>query len=148
MADREDPLVAFKFELEIEGRLSVFFTQVSGIGSETEVLRQIVENVNSGERIIHQIPGELHWNPVTLRRGITSAMDLWKWRDQVVRGQIDEARTDCSIIAYSQENKEIARWNFVNAWPSKVAGPLTDFGSTSYMIEEVTIVHDGMERAK
>ena len=30
MADREDPLVAFKFGLEIEGKLSGFFTNVHG----------------------------------------------------------------------------------------------------------------------
>ena len=35
MADREDPLVAFKFGLEIEGKLSGMFTTVSGIGSES-----------------------------------------------------------------------------------------------------------------
>jgi hypothetical protein len=29
MAEREDPLVAFKFGLEIEGKLSGFFTQVA-----------------------------------------------------------------------------------------------------------------------
>ena len=57
MAEREDPLVAFKFGLEIEGKLSGFFTQVSGIGSETEVVQQKVVNGETGETIIRQIPG-------------------------------------------------------------------------------------------
>lgn len=148
MADGEDPLVAFKFGLEIEGKLSGFFTQVGGNGSETEVIVQKIVNSQSGETIIRQIPGHLQWNPVTLKHGVTNALDIWKWRDQVVKGQIDKARTNCSIIAYSQENKEIARWNFVNAWPSKVTGPEMDSGSTTYMIEVVTIVHEGRVRAK
>ena len=45
-----------------------------------------------------------------------------------------------------QDNTEIARWNFENAWPSKVIGPDMDSGSTNYMVEDVTIVHEGVER--
>lgn len=146
MAKREDPLVAFKFGLEIEGKLSGFFTQVGGIGSETEVIAQKVVNSETGETIINQIPGRLSWTPVTLKRGVTSTMDIWAWRQQVVEGKVDEARTNCSIVAYSQDNKEIARWNFENAWPSKVTGPEMDAGSTNYMIEDVTIVHEGVKR--
>ena len=87
MASREDPLVAFKFGLEIEGKLSGFFTQVGGIGSETEVIQQKVVNSETGETIIHQIPGRLSWTPVTLKRGVTSSMDIWEWRQQVVEGK-------------------------------------------------------------
>ena len=146
MANREDPLVAFKFGLEIEGKLSGFFTQVGGIGSETEVIQQKVVNSETGETIIHQIPGRLSWTPVTLKRGVTSSMDIWEWRQQVVEGKIEGARTNCSVVAYNQESKEIARWNFENAWPSKVTGPEMDSGSTNYMIEDVTIVHEGVTR--
>ena len=146
MADREDPLVAFKFGLEIEGKLSGFFTNVGGIGSETEVVQQKVTNAETGETIINQIPGRLTWTPVTLKRGVTSAMDIWDWRQMVVEGKIDDARTNCSIVAYNQGNEEIARWNFENAWPSKVVGPEMDSGSTNYMIEDVTIVHEGVLR--
>ncbi len=146
MPQREDPLVAFRFGLEIEGKLTGLFTSVSGIGSETEVIQQKVTNPETGETIIHQIPGRLTWTPVTLKRGVTSSMDIWEWRQQVVEGKIDEARTNCSIIAYNQANEEIARWNFENAWPSKVVGPEMDAGSTTYMMEEVTIVHEGMVR--
>jgi len=145
MAEREDPLVAFKFGLEIEGKLSGYFTQVGGIGSETEVIQQKVVS-ETGETIIQQIPGRLSWTPVTLKRGVTSSMDIWEWRQAVVEGKIEDARTNCSIVAYSQDNTEIARWNFENAWPSKVVGPEMDSGSTNYMIEDVTIVHEGVLR--
>ena len=146
MPEREDPLVAFRFGLEIEGKLSGLFTSVNGIGSENEVIEQKVTNPETGETIIMQIPGRLTWTPVTLQRGVTSSMDIWEWRQQVVEGKIDEARTNCSIIAYNQANEEIARWNFENAWPSKVVGPEMDSGSTTYMMEEVTIVHEGVQR--
>ena len=64
----------------------------------------------------------------------------------MVDGKIEDARTNCSIIAYNQANEEIARWNFENAWPSKVTGPDMDASGQDYMVEEVTIVHEGMVR--
>jgi len=148
MADREDPLVAFKFGLEIEGKLTGYFTQVGGIGSETEVIAQKIVNAETGETLIRQIPGRLTWTPITMKRGLTSSVDIWKWREEVVSGKIEKARTNCSIIAYSQDQKEIARWNLENAWPSKVVGPEMDSGSTNYMIEDVTLQHEGVKRVK
>ena len=146
MADREDPLVAFKFGLEIEGKLSGYFTTVGGIGSESEVVEHKIVNPDTGETIIQKIPGRLTWTEVTLKRGVTSSIDVWQWRQEVVDGKVDDARTNCSIIAFNQANEEIARWNFDMAWPSKVTGPDMDSGGTDYMVEEMTIVHEGMTR--
>jgi phage tail-like protein len=146
MADREDPLVGFKFGLEIEGKLSGYFSSVGGIGSESEVIEQKISDDKTGETRNAKIPGRLTWTEVSLKRGVTSNIDVWEWRQSVVDGKIDDARTNCSIIAYDQSNSEVARWNFENAWPSKVTGPEMDAGSTDYMIEEMTIVHEGVER--
>lgn len=147
MADIKDPVVAFKFGLELEGKMSGYFTNVSGIGSESEVITQKIVT-EKGEPIIRQIPGRLTWTPITLKRGVTDLMDVWEWRQMVIDGKIDDARTNASIIAYSQDNQEVARWNLENAWPSKVTGPEMDSGSTNYMIEDMTIVHEGMTRVK
>jgi phage tail-like protein len=145
MADREDPLVAFKFALEIEGKLTGYFTNVSGIGSETETIEQKVVN-DAGETMIYKIPGRHSWTEITLKRGVTSNLDIWQWRKDVLEGKIDKARTNCSIAALAQDNSEVARWNFTNAWPTKVTGPEMDAGGADYMVEEVTIVHEGVER--
>lgn len=145
MAEREDPLVAFKFALEIEGKLSGYFTNVTGIGSETEVIEQKVTGEN-GETIIQKIPGRHTWTEITLKRGVTTNLEIWEWRKMVVQGKINDARTNCSIVALSQDNQETARWNFTNAWPTKVTGPEMDSAGTNYMVEEVSIVHEGLER--
>lgn len=145
MAEREDPLVAFKFALEIEGKLTGYFTNVTGIGSETEVIEQKVVGEN-GETIIQKIPGRHTWTEITLKRGVTSSLEIWEWRKLVVQGKVKDARTNCSIVALSQDNQETARWNFVNAWPSKVTGPEMDSAGANYMVEEITIVHEGLER--
>jgi len=140
-----DPLVGFRFGLEIEGKLSGMFTNVSGIGSENEVVDHKVVT-DKGETIIMKIPGRLNWTDVSLKRGVTDNLDVWKWRQMVVDGKVEKARTNCSIVAYSQDNKEIARWNFAAAWPSKVTGPEMDSAAGNYMVEEMVIVHEGMVR--
>ena len=91
MADVKDPVVGFKYGLEVSGKLSGYFTSVSGIGSETEVITQKIVS-EKGEPIIKQIPGRLTWNPITLRRGVTDLKDVWDWRQMVVEGKIDDAR--------------------------------------------------------
>ncbi len=146
MPDREDPLVAFKFGLEIEGKLTGYFSTVGGVGSESEVIEQKIVNPETGETIMRKLPGRLTWTDITLKRGVTSNIDVWNWRQQVVEGKVEDARTHCSVVAYNQANEEIARWNFENAWPSKVTGPDMDAAGTDYMVEEMTIVHEGMER--
>ena len=146
-ADREDPLVAFKFGLEIEGKLSGYFTSVRGLGSESEVVKHKETNPDTNETVIQLIPGRLTWTGVTLARGITSNVDIWKWRRQVVEGKVEDARTNCAIVAYDQANTQIARWELENAWPSKITGPVMgDDSSMNYMVEELVIVHEGMER--
>lgn len=146
MAEREDPLVGFKFGLEIEGHLSGYFSSVSGIGSESEIVDTKVVDDATGEDLMLRQPGRLTWTPVTLKRGVTSSLEIWEWRQLVVDGKIDEARANCSIIAYDQASTEVARWNFENAWPSKTTGPDMDAGSSDFAVEEVTIVHEGMYR--
>jgi phage tail-like protein len=142
----EDPLVAFKYALEIEGKLSGWFTSASGIGSESEVLYERIENAETREKTLRANLGSLSWTPVTLKRQITSDRLIWDWRQMVIDGNIDAARTNCSIIAYDQNGEEVARWNLVNAWPSSVIGPVMDESGTSYMVEQVILVHEGMER--
>jgi len=74
-------------------------------------------------------------------------MDIWNWRQEVVDGKIEGARTNCSIIAYNTEGGEVARWNLTNAWPSKIDGPAPKSDASEIMMEEVTVVHEGIERA-
>ena len=115
------------------------------MGSESEVVENEITDPNTGETIIQKTPGLLIWLNVTLRRGLTSSTDIWDWRQMVVDGQIDEARVLCSIIAFDQANLEIARWNLTNAWPSKIVVLDTAQG-VDYLIEEVVLVHEGIER--
>jgi phage tail-like protein len=147
MPNRKDPLVSAYFTVEFQGVIVGAFQEVTGLGSQNEV----VEYKASGEKgqyVIHKVPGRLTWNNITLKRGITDATDLWDWRKTVEEGKVDEARKNGSVVMYDQTGTEIARWNFTNAWPSKLTGPSANATSNDVAIEELEIVVEGYERTK
>ena len=140
-----DPLIGFNYALEIEGKLSGYFTECSGIGSEHEIVEHKVVD-DQGHEIVQKIPGRLKWGDVTLKRGITEKMDIWDWRQKVEEGNLGEARTNCSIVMFDRNYEAVARWDFLNAWPSKVSGPEVKADSNEFGVEEVILVHEGMKR--
>lgn len=141
----EDPLLGFNFMLELEGALAGYFTECSGIGSENETVEHKVVD-KQGHEIIRKIPGRLKWQDVTLKRGITSDLQIWEWRDTVVQGKMSDARKNITITMLDRTYNPVATWHFNNAWPSKCSGPSLKSDSNEFGIEEVTIVHEGMYR--
>jgi phage tail-like protein len=147
MGDREDVLTGFHFIVEV-GPITGMFTEVSGIGSESEVIEHKVTSEGAQESLIRKIPGRLTWGDITLKRGITSNMDFYDWRAQVEQGAVADARMDGSVIMVDQSLNPVARWNFTAGWPSKIDGPSFTSDANTYGIEELTIVHEGIERVQ
>jgi phage tail-like protein len=146
MANR-DPLVGFHYAIEVQGIVTGYFTECSGIGSEHELIEHKVVD-EKGRESIHKVPGRLKWQDITLKRGITNNMDIWDWRDEVVQGKVDDARRNGSIVMFNQALDEVARWNFESAWPLKVTGPSMKSDSNEFGIEELVITHEGLYREK
>jgi phage tail-like protein len=144
-AVREDPLVSFHFMIDVQGEITGYFTEVSGLGSESEIIEQKVVN-EKGIEIVKKIPGRLKWGDITLKRGITSNLDMWTWRQKVEEGKVNEARKNGSIVMFDQELAEKARWNFVNGWPTKISGPAPKSDSNEIGVEELTIAHEMITR--
>lgn len=142
---REDPTIGFVFGLEVQGQVTAYFTSVSGIGSEHEIVEQKLVD-KQGHETVRKLPGRLRWQDVTLRRGITADKKLWEWRQQVENGQITSARKNFVIIMFDRNYTPAARWEFVNGWPSKITAPVVETGNTTYAFEELVLVHEGMRR--
>jgi phage tail-like protein len=145
---KQDPLVGFNFMFEVGGgKITGFFTEVSGLGSEHTIIEHKVMT-KDGKELVRKIPGRLKWGDIVLKRGITDNMDMWKWRKQVEEGKVAEARMNGSVVMYDQEGKERARWDFFSAWPAKISGPTPKSDSDEIGIEELTIAHEFIERKK
>ena len=146
MPQREgDPLVTYHFMLDVGGTIKGYFTEISGLGSETEVVEHKVVDAK-GSPIIKKIPGRLKYTDVTLKRGITDYMDFWKWRQLVVDGKVKDARKNATIFMCDTEGNPVAEWKLVDAWPSKVQGPQVQAESSTAGMEELTITYESMER--
>jgi len=141
-----DPLLAFTFGLEVQGAIAGYFSEVSGVSSENEVIEHKIVDPKSGRETIQKIPGRLKWTDITLKRGVTNMMDIWDWRQKVVDGDMGGARKNGSIVLFDRSYSEIARWDFTNGWPSKVSGPSFKSDSNEFAVEELTIVHEGIAR--
>lgn len=141
-----DPLVGFHFMLDVQGEVKGLFTEVGGLGSETEVVEHKVSR--DGIDFVQKIPGRLKWGDITLKRGITAEMDMWTWRAKVEKGDIVGARKNGSIIMLDQALTPVAQWDFTNAWPSKLSGPQLQSDSNAFGVEELTLVHEGIVRIK
>jgi phage tail-like protein len=148
MAGREDPLVGFHFGIDVGGgKIGGYFTECSGLGSEHEVIEHKVVT-GKGKEMVFKVPGRLKWENITLKRGITSSMDIWDWRKEVEDGKVDDNRRDGSVTMFNQNGDPVASWEFKNAWPSKVTGPQPKADSTELGIEELTLSHEYIKRVK
>ena len=147
-ARASDPLVGFHFGLDVQGLITGYFTEVGGLGSETEIIEHKVVSSDGAKEIIQKIPGRFKWGDITLKRGITAAMDMWDWRKMVEDGDISGARKNGSVMMYDEAGQLVAQWDFTNAWPSKVTGPAIQSDSNAFGVEEMTIVHEGIKRVK
>jgi phage tail-like protein len=141
-----DPQVVHHFALEIQGIEEATFQEADGFEDSNEVVEQR-EAGKLGKQFVNKQPGNLKWADITLKRGVTSSMDLYNWRQQVRDGNLDLARKDGSIVMYDSMNREISRINFVRGWPSKWKQGAVKTTDNAAQIEEITIVHEGIKRS-
>jgi phage tail-like protein len=156
MAAGEDPFVGITFALEIDGVNIASFRECSGIESEIETVES-KESDKKGVMVIRKIPGAHKLAPITLKRGATSDMALYEWHQKALSAQLQgglrtgflgSARKTASIILYDVQGAEKARYNLVEAWCSKYKGGELNATSNNVVVEEITIVHEGMVRIK
>jgi phage tail-like protein len=137
-----DPLLSFQFSIQV-GTITGYFTEISGIISENEVVTHKVVNPQ-GYEVTLQIPGRSNGGEFTLKRGVTKNLDFWAWREMVVSGDIANARTDVTVTMYNRAYKAVRQWHMLNAWPSRLSGPQISSDSNDVAIEELTIQHEGL----
>jgi phage tail-like protein len=145
---REDPLTGYHFYVEIKNSgVLGSFRECSGLSTESQVV-ELKQADEKGRTVIFKVPGTTKVSDITLKRGMTSDLKIWDWRKKVEDGQVDKARVDGSVVLFDQKNGEVARWNFKNAWPTKVSGPSLNATSNDIAVEELVIAHEELLRVK
>jgi len=140
----DDPLRGFKFRVQIDGIQKAGFREVSGLDAGTDA----VDYREGDGTTIRKLAGLQKFSNITLKRGITTDQDLWKWRKMVMDGKIKEARKSGQIILLDDEGKETAEWTFTEGWLTKWTGPTLNATANEVAIDTVELVHEGLLRVK
>jgi phage tail-like protein len=153
---KADPLVANHFFLEVDGEVISQLSEVSGLDVELEVT-DIQQQLPSGQYSQRKTFSKPKWTgEISVKRlapDDATSDSLWKWFNAIRNkgmsiSSLDEQRKNGSVVIYDSTLKEIARWNFYNAWPSKISNDSFTVGGNDPISETVTLQHEKLERTK
>jgi phage tail-like protein len=140
---RQDPYRQFRFRVEIDGITQAGFSECSFADTTTDP----VEYREGDESpVFRKLSGLTKYGNITLKKGITDSMDLYKWRQQVIDSGAEGARKNISIILVDEAANDKARWDLVQAWPTKYDPPDFSAKGNEVAIETLEIVHEGFKR--
>ena len=135
------PIGKFRFLVEIDGLTVAHFQSVSGLKHEIEVLEQAEGGINDR---VHKLPGAGTYPNISLKVGYIVDRTLEQWHQDFVRAPGETGRKSGSIVLLGDDGTEVARWNFVRAWPVKWEGPEFDGSQGQIHVESVEIAHEGI----
>lgn len=137
-----DPFGNYNFLVEIDGIERGAFQEVSGFDSTIDV----IEHREGGENTtVRKLPGMTKYSNLVFKWGITDDMTLYTWHLDTVNGKPD-FRKNGSIVLVDRQQTEVARWNFIRAWPTKYDGPDLNAEGTDVAIETLELAHEGITR--
>lgn len=141
--DRTDPYRNFRFRVELGDIQVAAFSEATVPDSTTDPV-----DYREGTDPTHQrkLSGLTKFGNVTLKRGLTDSLDIYKWRKQVEDTGAKDARKDISLILIDEEGKDKARWDIVQAWPTKYDPSDFSAKGNEVLIETLELVHEGITR--
>ncbi|MBN9608689.1 MAG: hypothetical protein BGO26_11410 [Actinobacteria bacterium 69-20] len=153
---QEDTLIAQNFFLEIKGEIITYLSGVSGLDIAMEVA-EVVQAAPDGKKVIRKMLGT-HIKPPDLSLTRVAPTDMgkdamWGWFNEIYNkgmpvGNRGSERKDGSIVIYDSTGAEVARFNFYNGWPSKIATDQLSVDSNDPVKETITLTIERLERTK
>ena len=143
MAKSADPFMSFQFSVAVgtENGTQVIggFSDVTGLGAETEVETIRVGGMNNAELAL---PGPTKFpSRLVLKRGLGHNAMLWQWYQNVLQGAIK--REEVTIELRSSDGRHRASWTFSDACPVKWTGPELHATTSAVAFETIELVHRG-----
>ena len=140
---RERPYMQFNFLVDLgngtEGP-DAAFQEISNLGTEFGVTEYRCGN--DKENNVRKYMGLNKAADVTLKRGIIGYDSLYKWVEQVRRGDKEARRPSITITLQNEAHEEVVKWSLKNAQMMKyISGPFSAKGNDIAM-EELTITYE------
>lgn len=132
----------YSIVLEVGGARIGGFTEVSGLGIETEVL----EYQDGDDPLVRKRPGRTKYSNITLKRGAAQdAPALYEWYRRALSGE-DVSQSASLVILDNDGETEVARYDFFECWPTSWQAPEIDSQSRQ-MVETIELTARGIEKA-
>lgn len=139
--NRKDLLRTCRFRVEIDGIEQTGACEVSGL----EALVEIIE-YREGTDPLHSrnLSGLTKYGTLTVKYGLTDSMEIYNWFKSGVEGDVQPRQV--SVVAMDMQGREKARWDLVEAWPSKYQAPAFNAKANDIAMETIEIVCEGISR--
>jgi phage tail-like protein len=129
---------ASRFSLTIDGVEIAQFSELVAIISEAEP-------DDIAGKVLKKLPGKRTPPTITLRRALTTDLDVAAWHETAADGRTKEAHRNAILVMFDAAGDPVARYNLENAWPSKIeVGTRT--AASDDLMETVTLVCDAARR--
>ena len=140
---RQDPFVAFRFEVKFDDLPAVGFSDCTGLQLETEVQDYSEGGLNTHLR---KFPTRTKQTNLVLKRGIVDR-ELWDWYWDLTQG-IVKRRSGSVVVRDPSGSEAVMEWQFRDAFPCKWLGPELSATQNNVAVETLELCHDGLERVK
>ena len=98
---------------------------------------------NAGQ--LHLI-GPISYGQITLKRGMTSNFDLWKWFDKIARPQQAGLRATGLVVMYSSDQSTVnAQFVLDGCLPIKLKAPALNAKDGFVALEEMQLVYERLK---
>lgn len=138
----EDPAMAFRFEVEIDGIKAVRAVHVEGLESRIDVVEYRTGGESPGR--VRKLAGRVHYPVVTVRYGVTSDDSIYLWHQDWVNDPSRAERKGVLIRLLDGGGTPVKVWVLREAWPSKWEGPVLNALGSGVAVETVELSHEGI----
>ncbi len=144
------PFTAFNFavEIKVDGVamqvVDAAFSECDGLEMTMDV-KTIREGGNNGRQI--RLTGPLTFGQVTMKRGMTSNLELWDWFNLMLSDQ--SLRADAEVVIFASDGEtERARFQLSRCVPVKLKSPPLNAKDGAVAIEELQIAYEKLTLKK
>jgi phage tail-like protein len=144
------PFTAFNFavEIKVDGVamqvVDAAFSECDGLEMTMDV-KTIREGGNNGRQI--RLAGPLTFGQVTMKRGMTSNLELWDWFNLMLTDQ--SLRADAEVVIFASDGEtERARFQLSRCVPVKLKSPPLNAKDGAVAIEELQIAYEKLTLKK
>ena len=140
---REDPFLAFRFEVRLDDLSVAGFSDCTGLAVETEVQDYAEGGLNTH---LLKFPTRTKQTNLVLKRGIVGR-ELWDWYWDITQG-IVKLRSGTVAVRDPSGSDVLVEWQFRDAFPCKWTGPELNAAQSTVAVETLELCHEGLERVK